>query len=476
MSQVTAERVRYYSQPGPLTALPDAPPIQALLDGLPDDIPAVVAAIQNNLLHIHWAKHGYGVELTDARRAEVQIRTAEERLRRMHAAHPAPLTTPRSLDQKQVGNCRDFSVLFAALLRHKGIPARARCGFGSYFTPGHFEDHWVGEYWSAEQGRWIMVDAQLDAVQIGVLKPDFDTFDVPHDRFITGGHAWRMCRQEGANPDDFGIFDMHGLWFIRGNLARDVAALSKTELLPWDCWGIALDAQADTDPDKLAFLDRVAALSLAEDEESATELQALYETDDRLRVPPVIASFVGDPTPVQIALASLPGFDAERQPPPRSKAQVVALIRSEYDRLVAALAPLSEGDMLRPLAGGSWSVKDLLAHLTAWELRLLANYRAGRAGTLTRHGEVYLPEDDVERMNEGFHAQYRDLPLAEVRALFEKTYRDILDAIDGMSEHELLRPGFYAWTGEYTLAYYILVETYYHYPEHIAQLRGQSAG
>ncbi|MBK8331835.1 MAG: hypothetical protein IPL07_05490 [Acidimicrobiaceae bacterium] len=44
-----------------------------------------------------------------------------------------------------------------------GRPGSARrCGFGAYFVPGFYEDHWVAEYWDPEERRWTMVDAQLD--------------------------------------------------------------------------------------------------------------------------------------------------------------------------------------------------------------------------------------------------------------------------------------------------------------------------
>jgi transglutaminase-like putative cysteine protease len=43
--------------------------------------------------------------------------------------------------------------LFVALIRRKGVPARARCGFADYFEPGKHLDHWVGEYWNSDEGR-----------------------------------------------------------------------------------------------------------------------------------------------------------------------------------------------------------------------------------------------------------------------------------------------------------------------------------
>jgi hypothetical protein len=32
-----------------------------------------------------------------------------------------------------------------------------------------------------------------------------------------------------------------GLWFMAGSVVRDLAALNKREMLPWDYWGIARD-------------------------------------------------------------------------------------------------------------------------------------------------------------------------------------------------------------------------------------------
>jgi hypothetical protein len=312
MSPAVSDPLTYYALPGPVTTLPDTPAIQDLLAGLPATIPALVEAVQGNLLHIFWATR-YGVELSDERKAEVNVRTPAARLERIHAADPAPLTVPRAPEKKSVGNCRDFSVLLCALLRYQGIPARARCGFGTYFTPQQYEDHWICEFWNADQARWVQVDAQLDKIQCVALKTDFDPLDVPRVRFISGGRAWQMCRQEGVSPDRFGIFDMRGLWFVRGDLIRDLAALNKMELLPWDCWGLSDQPDESVSGEELALLDQVAALTLAGNDRFG-EMRALYDADKRLRVPPVISSYPGGPEPIQVTLAEEVGFAAISQP------------------------------------------------------------------------------------------------------------------------------------------------------------------
>jgi hypothetical protein len=167
------------------------------------------------------------------------------------------------------------------MLRAKGIPARARCGFGAYFNPGTFEDHWVVEVW--EGTRWKLVDMQLDAVQQKALKLDFDPHDVPRNRFVIAGDAWRQCRAGQNDPKKFGIFDLRGLWFIAGNVVRDAAALNNMEMLPWDCWGAAAESDDALTDETLTFLDYVAAVTLDPDNRF-DELRALYK-DQRLHVP-----------------------------------------------------------------------------------------------------------------------------------------------------------------------------------------------
>jgi hypothetical protein len=135
-----------------------------------------------------------------------------------------------------------------------------------------------------------MVDAQLDKLQQGVLKVDFDVLDVPRNQFLVGGKAWQMCRSGEQNPAKFGIFDMKGLGFVRGNLVRDVASLNKMELLPWDCWGVFLSEQMD-DPNDLAMLDKVAALT-ANDVPNFETVRTRYESDPRLLMNGTLLSYV----------------------------------------------------------------------------------------------------------------------------------------------------------------------------------------
>ncbi|NDJ74911.1 MAG: transglutaminase domain-containing protein [Chloroflexi bacterium] len=306
MAATTTDPLVYYALPGLMT---DPGDHAVMLNDLPSGIPALVQVVQNNLIHIWWTER-YGLQLPEERKREAQIRRFSTMLAYIKTVDDRPLTIARPMEQRLVHNCRHFSVFLCALLRHQGIPARPRCGFATYFAPNHHEDHWVCEYWDAGQGRWVLVDAQLDAFQQNALSVSFDPLDVPRDQFLTGGVAWQICRRDEADPNTFGIFHLKGMWFVQGNLVRDLAALNRMELLPWDNWGVMDGPDADTE-ETLALMDQTAVITLA-DNGSFAEMRAFYEGDERLRVPDVIRSYVDGATPhnVDITAREIPPIPA----------------------------------------------------------------------------------------------------------------------------------------------------------------------
>jgi transglutaminase-like putative cysteine protease len=196
---------------------------------LPTEIATLTKIVQGLTLHRYMAA-AYGVTISDRRFDEDHIRPVEQMIDRILAIDARPLTAARPPEKRLVGVCRHFAVLLVAMLRAQGVPARARVGFGRYFNPGYFEDHWVCEYWKASEARWVLVDPQFDDVWRANLKIKHDILDVPRDQFLVASDAWTRCRSGQADPSKFGIFqnDLRGLWFIAGDLVRDVAALNKS--------------------------------------------------------------------------------------------------------------------------------------------------------------------------------------------------------------------------------------------------------
>lgn len=155
------------------------------LSVLTKDIHFLVELLHKSCPHIFWTDR-MGGQLSEERKREVQIRSVESKLKKLFALERNFTIEERPLHKKLVCNCRDFSLLLCAFLRYQGIPARARCGFATYFIKDKYEDHWVCEYWQSKAQRWVMVDAHLDEFQQQVLQIDF----VPLGKFIPAGQAW----------------------------------------------------------------------------------------------------------------------------------------------------------------------------------------------------------------------------------------------------------------------------------------------
>ena len=254
---------------------------------LPADPAGLARVVQGLMIHEHVAEAFYGVRVADDRRGECHIRPVEQLLDALLAQDDRPLHLPRPPERRLVSVCRHFALLSVAVLRAHGVPARVRCGFGTYFNPGYAEDHWVCEHWQAAERRWVLLDSQLDEVWRSRIGLGFSELDVPRDRFLVAGDAWERCRRGAADPATFGIHvggGLRGLWFVTGSLVRDLAALNKVEMLAWDVWGAQAQVNAVVDADRLLYFDRVAELSRAPDA-SFRALQELYQNDAGLRVP-----------------------------------------------------------------------------------------------------------------------------------------------------------------------------------------------
>lgn len=260
--------------------------------GLPRD-PARLARITRDLL-IHRLEgdiFGHTVA-TDRLHNDAETRYIDDILRIVVARDDAPLTRRREPADRFVGVCRDFSLLLCSFLRHTGVPARIRSGFADYFgDTGFHGDHVVTEYWGEERG-WLLADAQLTDPHIADhWKIDFDPMDVPRDRFLVAGRAWRAIREQGADPRTFGLHPPQEgpLWgerFVAGNVRLDLAALNKVETLLWDVWGEDGDFGQPLSEASRELHDRVSLIAV--DEVSFQAARTLFTEDDTLRTPPTV--------------------------------------------------------------------------------------------------------------------------------------------------------------------------------------------
>ena len=158
---------------------------------------------------------------------------------------------------------------------------------------------------------------------------------------------------------------------------------------------------------------------------------------------------------------------------PTDKTQLLAWIVASRTELDAVIAPLTDAQMITPGAEGELSVKDLLVHVNWWERRTLRALEYAARGEappkLAAEGEG---EAGVNRVNAETFATNRDRSLEDVRAEYARSGRDLLAALDGYSEADLFDEEGFTRILEFPALYLIAGDTYLHYPDHVASIRG----
>ena len=241
----------------------------------------VAATVQNLLLHPVVAR-GKGIPIPETARHDAQLRTVRRMLAQLLARDGRPLSRQRATADRLLGTSRDHALLACSLFREQGVPARLRVGFATYLAPDFLEDHWVCEYW--QDDAWRLLDAQIDARLAARLGIDFDPGDVPVERFLRSGEAWRRVAAGEAPADRLGVSlsGIAGAWFAAGSVFRDMAVLTgREELLPWDYWGQANQFCASREvPDRWRrAIDELAAITSGPEIDLDVLLRAYADRD-----------------------------------------------------------------------------------------------------------------------------------------------------------------------------------------------------
>lgn len=133
-----------------------------------------------------------------------------------------------------------------------------------------------------------------------------------------------------------------------------------------------------------------------------------------------------------------------------SKAQLLEDLQHEQAEFEALLAAIGEDHMTQPGVAGEWSIKDVVAHLTAWRRRTVKRFQAA-----ARHEPdpptgwpAQLQTDD--EINAWFAAADRDRSLSAVLGDSHAVFDQMVEAIAAIPEPDLQDPARFPWWGDET--------------------------
>lgn len=158
-----------------------------------------------------------------------------------------------------------------------------------------------------------------------------------------------------------------------------------------------------------------------------------------------------------------------------NKAQILAMLQEEFERWEALLAGLGERRITARVLPGNWSVKDVMAHLRAWQQRSIARLEAALDDR-----EPEFPwepaeadessEDDPDETNAWIYETYRDQPWPAVYQSWREGFVRFLTLGEAIPEEDLLDPMRYPWLGGQPLSMVLTSSYDHHHQEHLEPL------
>ena len=156
------------------------------------------------------------------------------------------------------------------------------------------------------------------------------------------------------------------------------------------------------------------------------------------------------------------------------KEHILAALREQFERWELLLANLSEEQISTPAFDINWSIKDVMAHLWAWQQISIARMEGGVQDREPEYPQWIMSigedwEEDANRVNALTFETHHEKAWPEIYENWKTGFLRFLELGNKISERNLLDGDRFHWLKGYSLAF-ILVASYDHHQEHFEKL------
>ena len=156
------------------------------------------------------------------------------------------------------------------------------------------------------------------------------------------------------------------------------------------------------------------------------------------------------------------------------KEHILAALREKFESWEQLLSRLNEEEITAPQFDLDWSIKDVMAHLWAWQQISMARMESGLLNREPMYPQWILSlgedwEEDSDRVNALTFEKNHEKPWVEVYQNWTSGFLRLLDLGNQIAERDLLDGDRYPWLRGHSLAF-ILVASYDHHQEHLEKL------
>ena len=170
-------------------------------------------------------------------------------------------------------------------------------------------------------------------------------------------------------------------------------------------------------------------------------------------------------------------------PRPKTKIELQKAAYENYDKLFNFIDTMTDTELICPFDFSNdvkkkeahWSrdknLRDVLAHLYEWHQLLINWVKSNMDG----EPKAFLPEPynwkTYGTMNIGFWEKHQDSDLESIKAMLDKSHKNVMKLIDSFSDEELFTKGHFEWVGGTTLGSYFISTTSSHYDWALKKLK-----
>ena len=152
-----------------------------------------------------------------------------------------------------------------------------------------------------------------------------------------------------------------------------------------------------------------------------------------------------------------------------NRARLLKAMEQGRENFLKSLDGLSATDLCTPDVTGSWSVKDILYHLTMWEAELVK--LLWQASENQYPTTAQLAGESLEVTNASWTALGQGRPLDQVFEDYYNVRKQTIRRLNSFRDPDFENPTRYAWLRGRSLWEWVAEDTFRHDAEHATEIR-----
>jgi len=125
------------------------------------------------------------------------------------------------------------------------------------------------------------------------------------------------------------------------------------------------------------------------------------------------------------------------------KSELLSWLQEEYQQWEAFLEQIGPERMDQPGVNGDWSMKDIVAHLTGWQPRLITRIQAAQRGEPEPPPPWPAHLQTEDEVNAWIYESNRGRSVREVLDESHQVFQQLLAVIEGLPDDILIEPAYH---------------------------------